>query len=88
MPPEKQNSALGSQLIRHTLKEQPIAGAVVFVLGDPGFYERFGFRPVVKARCPYDESNEHFRALGWEDEGEEFEVGYDVVFGGGVRFEI
>lgn len=42
--PENQNEGVGSSLIQHGLVECRDAGAdAVVVLGDPGYYSRFGF---------------------------------------------
>jgi putative acetyltransferase len=42
--PERQNEGVGSSLIRHGLAECRDAGVdAVVVLGDPGYYSRFGF---------------------------------------------
>lgn len=80
--PDHQGKGLGSELIRHSLTSEPLASAAVFVLGDPAFYERFGFSRVRSALCPYDEENRHFRALRWDDSGEPFVIGYAGSFGG------
>ncbi|MDQ3753637.1 MAG: N-acetyltransferase [Acidobacteriota bacterium] len=54
--PEYQNQGIGSQLVRHGLKECESQGHdVVFVLGHPSYYPRFGFSPA-KAKgigCEY-----------------------------------
>jgi predicted N-acetyltransferase YhbS len=43
--PEAQNQGIGTQLIREGLKELKKSGVeLVFVLGHPGYYPRFGFR--------------------------------------------
>ena len=43
--PAFQKQGIGSQLIRHGLREcHRIGAGWVVVLGDPRFYERFGFR--------------------------------------------
>lgn len=78
--PEFQHQGIGSQLVRAAVNEEPIFPDSVFVLGDPHFYERFGFRVTEKARCPYNEGNTHFRALRWNDDGPIFEIGYCSSF--------
>ena len=77
---EAQRQGLGSHLIRHALAQAELCEDPVFVLGDPSYYERFGFRPVVSARCPFDPGNEHFRGWNWQDMKEEFDVGYLPAF--------
>lgn len=79
--PDHQGRGLGSELIRGTLEMGPMASSAVFVLGDPAFYEGFGFSPVSSALCSYDEENRHFRALRWDDSVEPFVVGYAASFG-------
>ncbi len=83
--PDHQGKGLGSELIRKSLEMHALASSAVFVLGDPAFYERFGFSRVRSALCPYDEENLHFRALRWDDSGEPFVIGYAASFGGAER---
>ncbi|HEY2893427.1 MAG TPA: N-acetyltransferase [Pirellulales bacterium] len=62
--PEFQNLGIGSALVRFGLEECRRAGQrLVFVLGHPGYYPRFGFS-VERARafeCDY--AGDHFMAL-------------------------
>src|SRR5262245_22601771 len=44
--PDHQRSGLGSAIIRQTLLQPPIAASPVFVVGEPSYYARFGFRRV------------------------------------------
>jgi putative acetyltransferase len=78
--PDFQGRGVGSELIETTLSLPPIAAASVFVLGHPAYYERFGFVPIVSAICPYEPSNEHFRALRWTEAAEPFTIGYSASF--------
>jgi putative acetyltransferase len=78
--PDFQRRRVGSDLIKTTLNLPPISAASVFVLGDPAYYERFGFAPVTTAICPYEPSNEHFRALRWNEAAEPFTIGYSSSF--------
>ncbi|MBJ18772.1 MAG: GNAT family N-acetyltransferase [bacterium] len=42
--PSRQRSGVGSALIRESLRRCPEIGwQAVFLLGDPGYYARFGF---------------------------------------------
>ncbi|MGY3617762.1 GNAT family N-acetyltransferase [Bradyrhizobium sp. USDA 10063] len=44
--PDRQNSGVGSSLIREALVQARLGSwDAVFVLGNPGFYRRFGFDP-------------------------------------------
>ena len=46
--PERQRSGIGSELIRRGLDRARKAGwQGVFVVGDPGYYRRFGFDPAL-----------------------------------------
>lgn len=78
--PDLQGIGLGSELIRRTLDSESLKESAIFVLGQPAFYERFGFKPVTTAICPYDESNDHFRALRWKETAEHFVIGYCRAF--------
>jgi putative acetyltransferase len=54
--PDRQRAGLGAQLVRAGLEAAPQFGAVgVLVVGDPGYYGRFGFSHTAAARvsCPY-----------------------------------
>ncbi|WP_295559227.1 N-acetyltransferase [uncultured Hyphomicrobium sp.] len=54
--PKRQRSGIGSQLIRQGLATATDAGwDAIFVLGDPAYYGRFGFRADTAAgfECPY-----------------------------------
>ena len=78
--PSDQARGLGSHLVAETLCQSPLADSPVFVLGDPGFYERFEFTKLQLAQCPYDPGNQHFRALRWNDGESVFEIGYSPSF--------
>ena len=46
--PERQRGGIGSGLIRAGFEEARARGeSVVMLLGDPGYYSRFGFRPAL-----------------------------------------
>lgn len=78
--PGFQRRGLGTELIETTLRLPPINAASVFVLGDPSYYERFGFAPMTSAICPYEPSNQHFRALRWTEVAEPFNIEYSASF--------
>jgi putative acetyltransferase len=77
--PEHQGKGIGSLIIRETLRQPPIAGSSVFVLGRPSYYTRFGFRRVTHPTCPFNPSNHHFLALNYEPQ-DEFCIGYEPEF--------
>src|SRR5688572_9883790 len=63
--PTHQRRGIGSALVRAGLRECEAAGhAGVVVLGHPGYYPRFGFRPahLFGLRCEYDAPPEAFMA--------------------------
>lgn len=64
--PEHQNQGIGSQLVRRGLKEcEEQNHNVVFVLGHPNYYPRFGFTPA-KAKgivCEYPVPDEIFMVV-------------------------
>ena len=78
--PDLQGRGVGSRLIRETLQMAGLRDESIFVLGDPLFYERFGFTQLGSARCPFDEDNNHFRALRWQDNVKPFSIGYSPAF--------
>lgn len=52
--PERQRSGIGTRLIKYAIDHATQAGAsAVCVLGDPGFYQRFGFRRETSITTPY-----------------------------------
>lgn len=86
--PDVQGNGIGSQLIRASLAAlaalPPAPGiSPVFVLGNPDFYERFGFHRIGNPRCPFDPENAHFLAYRWAGNAEGgafFEIGYEAEF--------
>ena len=79
--PDWQRRGHGSSLIRQTLALPPLSDSPVFVLGNPEFYARFGFRQVREPRCPFDPENAHFMAMRHSCD-EHFIIGYEKAFGG------
>ena len=70
--PEHQRTGIGTDLIRYgiaALKNR--RHGVMVVLGDPGYFHRFGFKPAATygLRCTFSEAPQHFMALpldvGW-----------------------
>lgn len=52
--PSRQKQGIGSALVRAGLQRMRDAGVgLVCVLGDPGYYSRFGFLPEVEVEPPY-----------------------------------
>jgi len=64
--PDRQGSGLGALLVRHGLAECRARGhEFVVVLGEPGFYRRFGFVPAAAhaLRCEYDALDDAFMVV-------------------------
>lgn len=77
--PEFQRQGVGSELLRFALRQEPIKDQPLFVLGEPGYYRRFGFEPCNSPICPFDKDNSHF--LGMRNSvAVHFTVGYEPEF--------
>ncbi len=64
--PARQRQGIGSRLVQEGLRACAVAGChAVVVLGHPGFYPRFGFRPAsgYGLRCEYPVPDEAFMAI-------------------------
>ncbi len=63
--PDRQRSGVGSLLIRRGLAHAEADGwEIVFVLGDPAYYRRFGFDPALARGFTSPYAGPHFMALG------------------------
>ena len=77
--PEFQRQGIGSELLRFALRQEVIKTNTIFFLGDPRFYQRFGFEPCVMPICPFDKNNGHFLSLR-NNTVSQFTVGYEAEF--------
>ena len=77
--PGFQRQGVGSELLRFALNQEPVKSRPLFVLGNPGFYQRFGFSPCPMPICPFDSDNAHFLSLR-NQTTEPFTVGYESEF--------
>jgi len=77
--PEFQRQGVGSELLRFALRQEAIKSQTLFVLGEPGYYKRFGFEPCSLPICPFDKDNAHFQSLR-NDATTRFIVGYETEF--------
>lgn len=77
--PQFQNQGLGSELLRFALRQEVIQNTTIFVLGDPKFYQRFGFERCDQPICPFDKNNAHFLALH-NSTTHNYTVGYEPEF--------
>lgn len=81
--PDRQREAIGSSLIEAglaSLKEQGASGCVV--LGEPGYYGRFGFAADVNLRLE-GVPPEYFQYLSFDGLGRSGSVRYHPAFGVG-----
>ena len=80
--PDLQNQGIGSELLRFALRQDVIKAKPIFVLGDPGFYQKFGFEPCAMPICPFTKDNANFLSIH-NDSPSQFTVGYQPEFGRG-----
>ena len=77
--PEFQKQGVGAELLRFALRQEAIKSRPLFVLGEPGYYKRFGFEPCSVPICPFDKNNEHFLSMR-NNIATSFIVGYEPEF--------
>ena len=61
--PQMQNQGIGSELLRFALRQEGIRESTLFVLGNPAFYQKYGFERCIMPICPFDKGNAHFLSL-------------------------
>lgn len=81
--PTMRGRGVGSELLRFALRQEIIRSETIFVLGDPGYYQKFGFEPCAVPVCPFDTENKHFLSIRNKCE-DRFIVGYEPEFKIGV----
>jgi len=77
--PEFQKQGVGTELLRFALRQEEIKSRPLFVLGEPGYYKRFGFEPCRLPICPFDKNNAHFLSMR-NTIATSFIVGYEPEF--------
>ena len=77
--PDFQKQGVGSELLRFALRQEEIKGQPLFVLGEPGYYQRFGFEPCSQPICPFDTGNARFLSMR-NTAATGFNVGYEPEF--------
>ncbi|MBU0680835.1 MAG: N-acetyltransferase [Proteobacteria bacterium] len=77
--PEFQKQGVGSELLRFALRQDVIKTSTLFVLGDPRFYQKFGFAPCAMPLCPFAKNNAHFLSIR-NKTSSPFTVGYEPEF--------
>lgn len=78
--PPFQRQGFGSELLGFALRQEAIKKSPLFVLGTPGFYQRFGFKHCALPVCPFTKNNRHFLAIR-NTATTPFVVGYEPEFG-------
>lgn len=76
---EFQNQGIGSELLRFALRQDVVKANTIFVLGDPVFYQKFGFELCTMPSCPFDKNNAHFLSIR-NTTSSQFTVGYEREF--------
>ena len=77
--PDFQRQGVGSELLRFALRQEAIRSRTLFVLGEPGYYRKFGFEPCSLPICPFDKNNAHFLSMR-NTVTTSFIVGYEPEF--------
>ncbi|QEM69345.1 N-acetyltransferase [Geobacter sp. FeAm09] len=77
--PDFQKQGVGSELLRFALRQEAVKSRPLFVLGEPGYYSRFGFEPCNMPICPFDTGNAHFLSMR-NNAATSFVVGYEPEF--------
>ena len=77
--PEFQNQGIGSELLRFALRQDIIKANIIYVLGNPDFYKKFGFELCSMPLCPFDKNNAHFSSIR-NKASSPFTVGYEPEF--------
>lgn len=78
--PNKQGKGIGSQLVNATLDElRKLKAKGCVLLGDPNFYQRFGFKPLDGLILP-DVPAEYFQALIFQGKCPQGTVNYHKSF--------
>jgi len=78
--PEFQRQGVGSELLRFALRQEAIKGQTIFVVGPPGFYQKYGFAPCPMPVCPFTKKKAEFLSLR-NNTATQFTVGYESEFG-------
>lgn len=77
--PDFQKQGIGSELLRFALRQEQIKTQPLFVLGEPRYYQKFGFEPCRLPICPFDKDNAHFLSMR-NEATTRFTVGYEPEF--------
>ncbi len=61
--PDFQRQGVGSELLRFALRQEAVKDQPLFVRGEPGYFQRFGFELCTLPLCPFDSGNAHFLSM-------------------------
>jgi len=81
--PQFQKQGIGAELLRYSLRQGVLKESTIFVLGPPGFYQKFGFEHCVMPVCPFDKNNAHFLSIR-NNTTSQYIVGYEPEFKTGL----
>ena len=77
--PDFQKQGIGTELLRFALRQDAIKSQSLFVLGAPGYYQKFGFETCRMPICPFDTNNAQFLSMR-NTVDTSFIVGYEPEF--------
>jgi putative acetyltransferase len=77
--PDFQKQGVGTELLQFALRQAEIKNQPLFVLGEPGYYRRFGFESCKIPVCQFDTGNAHFLSMR-NTFTDSFIVGYEPDF--------
>ncbi len=77
--PEFQSQGIGTELLRFALRQESIKNKTIFTLGNPEFYEKFGFVLCTTVLSPF--AKKRYRLLSIRNNTtRQFTVGYEPEF--------
>jgi putative acetyltransferase len=77
--PRYQHQGIATELINYAMRQEAIKSNTIFVLGDPAFYQKFGFEHCDNPICPFDKDNAHFLSIR-NNPIHKYTVGYEPEF--------
>jgi putative acetyltransferase len=82
--PQMQGEGIGSELIRFSLRQGELKEKTIFVVGNTGFFQRFGFERCANPICPFDKNNANFLSIR-HNTLRQYIVGYEPEFKAGKK---
>ena len=77
--PDFQGQGIGSELLNFALRQAVIKESSIFVVGDPQFFEKFGFEPCAMPVSSFETKKSKLLSLRNNTESP-FTVGYEAAF--------